>query len=160
MPDDSQNAADAPLPRSPELMDPADTALLVVDVQERLLPAISGAARVVWNCRRLLDGAKALGVGAWITEQNPDKLGRSAASVLALHAGPVPSMLAFSAGACGEIFSAWRRQGVERALVCGIETHVCVSQTVFDLLAAGYQALVAVDAVGSRAPLDHDVALR
>jgi nicotinamidase-related amidase len=160
MPEDATTAADAPLPRSPELMTPADTGLLVVDVQERLLPAIGGSARIVWNCRRLLDGAKILGVGAWITEQNPDKLGRTAAALLADHASPVPSKMAFSAGACGEIFAAWRRQGVERVLVCGIETHVCVSQTVYDLLAAGYQTFVAADAVGARAALDHDIALR
>ncbi len=49
------------LPRSPELMSRDDTALLVVDVQEKLVPAIADAARVVWNIRRLIDGAKILG---------------------------------------------------------------------------------------------------
>jgi isochorismate hydrolase len=68
--------------------------------------------------------------------------------------------LAFSCGACGEVFAEWRVAGIERVLVCGIETHVCVAQTVFDLLAAGYQAFVAVDAIGSRHALDHEVALR
>jgi nicotinamidase-related amidase len=160
MPEDAQISGTAPLPRSPELMSPADTALLVVDVQERLLPAIQGSARIVWNCRRLLAGAKILRVGAWVSEQNPDKLGRTAATLLADRAGPVPSKMAFSAGACGEIFAAWRQKGVERVLVCGIETHVCIAQTVFDLLAAGYQTFVAVDAVGSRAATDHEVALR
>ena len=49
-----------PLPRSPEMMSPEDTGLLVVDVQERLVPAISGHRHVVWNVRRLIDGAKIL----------------------------------------------------------------------------------------------------
>ena len=50
--------------------------------------------------------------------------------------------------------------GIHRVLVCGIETHVCVQQTVLDLLAAGFQVLVAVDAVSSRFAIDHETALR
>lgn len=138
----------------------ADTALLVVDVQDRLLPAISGAELIVWNCRRLLDGAGVLGVSAWSTEQNPDKLGRTSPTLLEGGASGAHAKMAFSAGACGAIYDAWRKQGVERVLVCGIETHVCVAQTVHDLLAANYQTFVAVDAVGARRAVDHDVALR
>jgi len=50
------------LPRSPELMNRDDTALLVVDVQAKLLPLIKGSGRMVWNVRRLIDGAKILGL--------------------------------------------------------------------------------------------------
>jgi nicotinamidase-related amidase len=155
--DDSQPVA---LPRSPEMMRAVDTALLIVDVQQRLIPAIRGAERIVWNCRRLLEGARVLGVRTSITEQNPEKLGGTVAELAAAYAGDVPAKMAFSCGACGEVFAEWRDAGIERVLVCGIETHVCVSQTAFDLLAAGYQVFVAVDAVGSRAALDHDIALR
>jgi nicotinamidase-related amidase len=150
----------SPLPRSPELMRAADTALLVIDVQERLTPAIPAAPRIIWNCRRLLDGARALGVRAAITEQNPEKLGRSAPELMAAYGGEVVAKMAFSGGACGEIFAAWRDAGIERVLICGIETHVCVAQTVFDLLAAGYQVLIAADAVGARSAYDHEIALR
>jgi nicotinamidase-related amidase len=154
------NGAASPLPRSPELMRAADTALLVIDVQERLLPAIPAATRIIWNCRRLLDGARLLGIRTAITEQNPAKLGPTAAELAEASGGPPAAKLAFSCGACGEVFAEWRDAGIERVLVCGIETHVCVAQTVFDLLAAGYQAFVAVDAIGSRHALDHEVALR
>jgi nicotinamidase-related amidase len=152
--------AGGPLPRSPELMRVADTALLVVDVQERLLPAIPLARRIVWNCRRLLDGARILGMHSAVTEQNPAKLGATTADLPAASAGPPAAKMAFSCGACGYVFAAWRAAGIERVLVCGIETHVCVAQSVLDLLAAGYQPFVAVDAVGSRHAIDHDVALR
>ena len=57
------------LPRSPEMMSPGDSALLVVDVQERLAPAIAGHQRVVWNVGRLIDGAKILGLPVAATEQ-------------------------------------------------------------------------------------------
>lgn len=148
------------LPKSPELMRPADTRLLVIDVQERLLTVQPDAARIVWNIRRLLDGAKILGVGAACTEQYPEKLG-STASQLAERLTDTPaSKLTFSCGSCGEIFDTWRAQGIHRVLVCGIETHVCVQQTVLDLLAAGYQTLVAADAVGARHNVDHQYALR
>jgi nicotinamidase-related amidase len=150
----------APLARSPELMRCDATALLVIDVQERLVPAIPDSRQIIWNCRRLLDGARMLGVRTAVTEQNPEKLGATVGALTAAHSGPTFSKMAFSAGDCGELFAQWRAAGVERVLVCGIETHVCVAQTALDLLAAGYQTFVAADAVGSRAKHDHDLALR
>ncbi|HYO24126.1 MAG TPA: isochorismatase family protein [Lacipirellulaceae bacterium] len=148
------------LPRSPDLMRAADTALLVVDVQERLLGAISAGQRIAWNCGRLLEGARVLGVHAAATEQNPDKLGGTVAELSRAFATPARAKMAFSCGACGALFSDWRTRGIDRVLVCGIETHVCVAQTVLDLLSSGFQTYVAVDAVGARAALDHEVALR
>jgi nicotinamidase-related amidase len=137
-----------------------DTVLLAVDMQERLLAVIPQAARIMWNCRRLVDGAKTLGVRTLVTEQNPEKLGRTAAT-LAERIGAAPfAKLDFSCGACGEAFADWEAQGIERVLVCGIETHVCVQQTALDLLSAGYRVYVAADAVGARNDLDHEIALR
>lgn len=157
-----ENADDsaAPLPRNPLTMRVDDTALLVIDAQQRLTAAIPGAERIVWNCRRLLEGARILGMRAAITEQNPEKLGPTEPILLDGHEGLVAAKMAFSCGACGEIFAAWRDAGIERVLLCGIETHVCVAQTALDLLAAGYQVFIAADAVGTRFALDHDVALR
>jgi nicotinamidase-related amidase len=149
-----------PLPRSPEMMRAVDTALLVIDVQERLTPAIQQSSRVIWNCRRLLEGARVLGIHAVVTEQNSEKLGVTVLELRSAHTGLIAMKMAFSAGDCGAIFAAWRKAGVERVLVCGIETHVCVAQTVLDLMAAGYQTVVAADAVGSRATYDHEMALR
>jgi isochorismate hydrolase len=79
---------------------------------------------------------------------------------LASKLGAPRAKLAFSCGACGEIFAEWRSAGIERVLVAGIETHVCVQQTALDLLAAGYQVYVAADAMGARGTLDHEMALR
>ena len=150
---------DQALPRSPELMNAEETGLLVVDMQERLLPVIPHHDRLVWNCRRLLDGATALGVARAATEQYPEKLGGTVEQ-LASRLGDRSGKLAFSCGACGEIFSGWRNENRHRVLICGIETHVCVQQTVFDLIADGYQVYLAVDAVASRHEVDRDVALR
>ena len=147
------------LPRSPELMSRGDTALLVVDVQEKLIGAIADGPRVVWNVRRLIDAAKILGLPVAATEQYPKGLGPTVAE-LAERLGPVPSKLTFSAADCPELFQNLRDRGIHKILVCGIEAHVCVQQTVLDLLADGWRAYVAVDAVGSRFEIDCRTALQ
>lgn len=151
--------ADQPLPRSPELMNRDDAALLVVDMQAKLLPLIAGSSRVVWNVRRLIDGAKILGVPVAATEQYPQGLGPTTPE-LAERLGPIPAKLAFSCCECGELFARWRDEGRWKVLVCGIETHVCVGQTVHDLLAEGFRVYVAADAVAARGAIDHEIALR
>jgi nicotinamidase-related amidase len=147
------------LPRSPELMSRHDTALLVVDVQEKLLPLIPGQERMVWNVRRLIDGAKLLGLPVLATEQYPKGLGHTTPE-LAERLGTIPEKLTFSCGGCPEVFAGLGERGVHKLLVCGIETHVCVQQTVFDLMAAGLRIYVAADAVTARGTIDHETALR
>lgn len=151
--------SDNALARSPELMNRDDSALLVVDVQAKLLPLIPGHQRLVWNIRRLIDGAKVLGVPIAATEQYPQGLGHTAPE-LAERLGAIPAKLAFSCGECGEIFAGWRDKGIWKVLVCGIETHVCVGQTVHDLLAEGFRVYVAADAVAARGQFDHEISLR
>jgi nicotinamidase-related amidase len=151
--------AESILQRSPELMNRDDTALLVVDMQAKLLPLIAGHERIVWNVRRLLDGAKILGMQSAATAQYPQGLGPTTPE-LAQRLGAIPAKLAFSCGERGEIFARWRDLGLWKILVCGIETHVCVGQTVHDLLGEGFRVFVAADAVGARGQLDHDIALR
>jgi nicotinamidase-related amidase len=146
------------VPRSPMIMSAGDTALLVIDVQEKLVPAIADGKRVVWNVRRLLDGAKILGVTAVGTEQYPQGLGPTVPE-LAERLGPVPSKLTFSCGGCPGLFGELEQKGIGKVLVTGVETHVCVQQTVLDLLAAGWTVFVAADAVGSRFEIDHRTAL-
>jgi nicotinamidase-related amidase len=141
-------------------MRPCDTGLLLIDAQERLLKVVPDSARIIWNCRRLLDAANILSVRAAVTEQYPERLGATEPSLAERIAAPAHAKLAFSAGACGELFAQWRAEKVERILLCGIETHVCVAQTAFDLLAAGYQVFVPADAVGTRWPIDHEIGLR
>lgn len=147
------------LPRSPELMNREDSALFVVDAQERLLEIIPDSARIVWNIRRLVDAAQALGLPVAGAEQYPQRLGPTAAT-LKERIGPVPHKRCFSAGVCGDIFEQWKDDGRSRVLVCGIEAHVCVMQTVFDVAAAGFEVYVPVDAIGARYVADYETALR
>jgi nicotinamidase-related amidase len=147
------------LPRSPELMSRGDSALLVVDVQEKLIPFIADHQRVVWNIRRLIDGARILGIPVAATEQYPQGLGPTT-SELAERLGAIPSKLTFSCSSCPELFKTLQKQGVYKILVAGIEAHVCVQQTVIDLMSDGFRVYLAVDAVGSRFPIDYETALR
>jgi nicotinamidase-related amidase len=140
-------------------MSPGDTALLVVDLQERLLPVVADSARIAWNARRLIDGAKILGLPVAATEQYPKGLGPLVPE-LAERIGPAHSKLTFSCRSCPQIFDELRSKGIHKLVVCGIETHVCVQQTVLDLLADGWRVFVAVDASSSRFEVDHATSLR
>lgn len=155
-----KDSALPPITRSPELMRPADTALLVVDVQEKLMAVQPEGARIAWNARRLLDAAQILGVRTAATEQYPEKLGATIPQLAERIATGIPDKMTFSCRSCSAIFNDWQAKGINRVLVCGIETHVCVQQTVLDLMAAGYQVLVSADAVGARFAIDHETALR
>jgi nicotinamidase-related amidase len=153
------DANDRPLPRSPELMSADDTGLVVVDVQGTLIGLISGHRRIIWNIRRLIDGADILGVNKLATEQYPQGLGPTVPELAAKFAS-IPAKMAFSCGECGGPFRAWDAKGIRNVLLAGIEAHVCVQQTAFDLLAHGFRVLLAVDAVGSRGDVDYQTALR
>jgi nicotinamidase-related amidase len=155
---DDMNEPDR-LPRSLELMSRDDSALLVVDVQEKLVPSIPHHQRMVWNIRRLIDGARLLGIPTTGTEQYPRGLGPMV-DELASRLGEIPEKLSFSCGGCPQVFADFRDAGIYKLLVVGIETHVCVQQTVLDALADGFQVYLAVDAVGSRHDVDYQTALR
>ena len=90
------------LTRSPELMSRADTALLVVDVQTKLISLVPGHERLVWNIRRLIDGARVLGLKVLGSEQYPQGLGPTVPQLAAL-VGPMPAKLSFSCAGCPEI---------------------------------------------------------
>jgi nicotinamidase-related amidase len=129
-------------------LDRDSTALVVVDVQEGFRKAIPDFERVAKATATLVAGAEALGIPILITEQYPKGLGETAPEVaeyLPDGAQPIEKV----------VFSAAEAEGFDlsdrgQALVCGIETHVCVSQTVIDLLEGGMDVQVPLDAVASR----------
>ncbi len=150
--------AAARLPRSPELMSPADTGLLVVDVQEKLIRLVPGYERIVWNIGRLIDGAKLFKMPVLATEQYPKGLGGTV-SELAARLDKAAEKTSFSSVACREVAAALEQASPSKWLVAGIETHVCIQQTVLDLLAGGFRVYLAVDATGSRFEIDRQTAL-
>jgi nicotinamidase-related amidase len=125
-------------------------ALVVVDVQEGFRPYESFAG-VAASCAKLLAAARILGVPALVSEQYPKGLGHSAPE-LGLQDEPRIEKTAFSAVRADGFDLHDRAQ----AVVCGIEAHVCVSQTVHDLLDRGIEVHVPADAVGSRHEIDYE----
>lgn len=151
------------LPRSPQLLGRHDSALLVVDAQQKLLNLIPGQQRIEWNIGRLIDGAGLLGVPVVATEQYPAGLGPTAASIrakLQQVQAPIVAKLAFSCGEAGDMFRDLAGRGIYKILLAGIEAHVCVFQTAMDLAAEGFDVHLAVDAIGARSAQDRDVALQ
>ena len=132
--------------------------LCVVDVQERLVPAVMDGVAVVGRCRRLAEAARLLDVKALVTEQYRKGLGATVPELATLLPPPLEKMSFSCCGADG--YAGSIPTGVGQIVLCGLETHVCIAQTALDLLAEGYAVFLAVDAISSRHAVDHDVALR
>ena len=134
----------------------AKAGLVVVDVQARLVPAIFEKERVVRNTVRLIQGAGVLRVPVFATEQYRKGLGPTVPEVAAAMPGFAPmEKTAFSACGAAGFIPALRAKKVSEAILCGIEAHVCVSQTCLDLLDGGFRVFVVADAVSSRTPENH-----
>jgi len=140
-------------------MSPADTALLVIDVQDKLLHLIPNHAAMVRNIAFLVDAAKLVQIPVTATEQYPRGLGPTTAE-LAKRVTERPDKSAFSCCAIPSVVESFQRGARPKVLLAGIETHVCVQNTALDLLNLDFRVFVAVDALGSRYAVDHDVALR
>jgi len=127
--------------------------LVVVDIQERLLPAIHEKERVVQNAVRLIRGAQILGVPVFATEQYRKGLSATVAEVAAAIARFAPTeKLTFSSCGAPEFLQALQAKGAKDVILCGIEAHVCVTQTCLDLLDRKHRVFVVADAVSSRTP--------
>jgi nicotinamidase-related amidase len=140
-------------------MSAADTALLVIDVQERLMVKIPAAQTVVRNIAFLIDAARLLSLPVLATEQYPRGLGATVAE-LARRLPERPDKAAFSSCAVPSVVETLHREARPKVVLAGIETHVCVLHTALDLLAADFRVYIPADAVASRYAVDHDMALR
>ena len=137
------------------MLDRASAILVVIDLQEAFRRAIPQFDMLVTNANRLLAGARRLGVPLVVTEQYPAGLG---STVPELDTGGVQVVAKRQFSAVGvEGFDLGSR---EHAIVCGVEAHVCVYQTVIDLLGKGVGVDVCFDAVGSRHETDMQVAVK
>jgi len=141
-------------------LDRESAVLLVIDIQERLAVAMAEREKVVANAGHLIAAAKLLGVPVVHTEQYPKGLGPTVPELRAAlePAAPVEKL---TFDCCGEptFAPALDAAGRSTVIVCGMETHICVLQTVLGLLARGVTVHVAADAVCSRNPENARTAL-
>lgn len=147
--------AQLPLPR---LRRP-DALLLVVDIQEKLLPAMRFGPRVLERATILAQGCAMLKVPALATEQNPARLGPTCEPLKsALADSPTFAKMQFSA-LTPQVLRELEAQGRPSVLLCGLESHVCILQTTLDLIERGQRVFIVQDAISSRFERDQDAAL-
>jgi nicotinamidase-related amidase len=134
------------------------TALVVIDVQEAFRKAVEGFEEVARQTAILARAASVLELPILVTEQYPRGLGVTVPEVVEALSPDTPRLdkTVFSAAQA----DGFDLHGRDQALVCGIETHVCVNQTVHDLLDRGIEVHVAIDAVGSRTAANRELGLR
>jgi nicotinamidase-related amidase len=133
------------------------TALIVVDIQEAFRKAVPGFDDVARAGATLLEGAKALALPVIVTEQYPQGLGETVPEIaehLPADVEPIDKVRFSATEAEG-----FDLDGRDQALVCGVETHVCVNQTVLELLDAGVEVQVVADGVGSRTEQNRELGL-
>ena len=127
-----------------------ETLLLIVDVQEKLLPAMWEAERLARHCALLAAAARRFEMPILVTEQNPSRLGETVPQIReALGEFEPIAKMRFSA-LVEESKPILERHARKTVLLCGLETHVCVMQTALDLIEGGHTVFVPLDAVSSR----------
>jgi nicotinamidase-related amidase len=134
-------------------------ALLVVDMQEKLLAAMQDRELVVANVVRLIRGAKEMEIPAWGSEQYPRGLGPTVPAIAEL-IPERPTKLTFQCCAVPQLLEQFYGRHIRHVTVVGVEAHVCVSQTALELLDLGFRVQVPADAVASRNRFDWEFALR
>jgi nicotinamidase-related amidase len=142
---------------TPSKLDPERAALVVIDVQEAFRRAVPSFDDVAAATATLVQGAARIGIPILVTEQYPRGLGETVPEVadhLPEGTEPVEKVRFSAADADG-----FGLGGRDQALVCGIETHVCVNQTVLDLIEQGVATQVVADAVGSRTEANRELGL-
>jgi nicotinamidase-related amidase len=140
------------------LLERTKSLLLLVDMQERLVPAMADAADVTARCGILLRAAYELGVPILATEQYPKGLGPTIPA-LAAFATRRLEKVEFSAYANSAIKAELTRAGQLQIILAGVEAHVCVLQTALELIDAKFQVFAVADCVSSRRPESREVAL-
>lgn len=139
-----------------------DTLALIIDYQERLVPVINNIEEVLHNSQILIKGLKTLQIPMLITQQYTKGIGMTV-PVISEAAGEgfeYMDKLTFSCADNEEILKKITALGRKNIIICGIEAHICVLQTVIDLLQKGYQVILVQDCIGSRKENDKKIAVQ
>jgi nicotinamidase-related amidase len=139
----------------------SETIALVIDIQEKLFPHIDNHKNLQTNCEILLSGLNVLNIPTVVTEQYPKGLGPTIKNISGIVKDFNPiEKLTFSC--CGEnkFLETLKEHGKRNILICGIEAHVCVLQTVMDMIERGYHPVIIEDCVSSRKSSDREIAIK
>ena len=145
--------------RNSKILVKEKTALLVIDVQQKIIDIVQNKDVLVENTIKLIKGMRILGVPIFFTEQYPKGLGSTIDEIKNEIGTEAIEKMTFSCSGAGDLFQTLIDKNISQVVVCGIESHVCVQQTVLDLIENGFQVNVAADAVSSRREFDLKIAL-
>lgn len=135
------------------------TALLVIDVQERLMPVIFEKEKVFANVNKLLRGAEILGLETIITEQYPKGLGNTCKEIEMGEGKTLIEKVCFSCMLSEPVTEQLKLTNKKTIIICGVESHICVLKTALDALKQGYEVHVVADAVSSRTAENKQIAI-
>ena len=146
------NSSDQILPRV--------NALLIIDIQEKIIRPIFNKDSITKNIKKLIDAYQILEENIFLSEQNPLKLGGTIPELLPKAGFKKFEKMEFSLANKKEFLKELGNKKITNLIVCGIETHICIQQTVIDCLQIGFEVILISDAMSSRNRLDHDIALK
>ena len=146
--------------KSTEKILPKINALIIIDIQEKIIRPISNKESIVKNIKKLLNAYQILEKNIFISEQNPSKLGTTISELLPKADFKKIEKMEFSLANKKEFIKELENNNITNLIVCGIETHICIQQTVLDCLQKGYEVILISDAMSSRSKIDHEIALK
>ena len=146
--------------KSSDKLSPKVNALLIIDVQEKIIRAIFNKDSITKNIKKLIDAYQILEENIFVSEQNPFKLGPTIPELLPKTLFKKIEKMEFSLANIQEFLKELKNMKITNLIVCGIETHICIQQTVLDCLHKEFEVILVSDAMGSRNRIDHEVALK
>ena len=139
---------------------PKKNALILIDIQEKILRPIFNKDLITKNIKKILNAYEILDENIFLSEQNPIKLGTTIKELLPKNEFKRIEKMEFSLANSQEFIKELNKKKITNLIVCGIETHICIQQTVLELIRTGYEVILISDATGSRNKLDHEIALQ
>ena len=135
-------------------------ALVLIDIQEKIINPIHDKDLIIKNIKKLLSAYQLLDENIFLSEQNPLKLGVTISELLPKSIFKKIGKMDFSLANNPEFKKELDKLKITNLIVCGIETHICIQQSVLEFLRKGYEVFLISDAMGSRNKLDHEIALQ
>jgi len=146
--------------KSSAKLSPKVNALLIIDVQEKIIKAIFNKDSITKNIKKLIDAYQILEENIFVSEQNPFKLGATISELLPKDGFKKIEKMEFSLANIQEFLEELKNKKITNLIVCGIETHICIQQTALDCLQKGFEVILVSDAMSSRNRADHEIALQ
>ena len=145
---------------SSEEIIPKVNALLIIDIQEKIIRPIFNKDSIIKNIKKLIDAYQILEENIFISEQNPFKLGATIPELLPKTGFIKIEKMEFSLAYIKEFLKELKNKKITNLIVCCIETHICIQQTVLDCLQERFEVILVSDAMSSRNRVDHGIALK